>query len=279
MTVREALRAAEAQLTAAGCPDSRFDARCLGEISFGLTSTQLRLHGERLATEEALVRLNALTQRRTAGEPLQYLLGRWEFFGESFWVGKGVLIPRPETELLVRAALDFLADRDRAVVYDLCAGSGCIGLSVAKHCPGADVWLLEKSETALGYLRENTTAFALPNIHVLPADVLLLPDPALPPPDLLLSNPPYIPAGEIDSLQREVHQEPRLALDGGPDGLLFYRALADLWLPLLRPGGRISVECGEGQAEEIAALFAPVCLSVRFLRDAGGINRAVTAAR
>ena len=266
MTIREAIRTAQTRLRN---DDARFDALCLAEKAFTLSKTELRLHGNQEINPGEYF---ALTDQRAAGEPLQYILGIWEFYGLPFSVGPGVLIPRPETELLADIALEFLRNRENAVVYDLCAGSGCVGLSAAHHCPEAQVFLIELSDEALPYLRKNAKAY--PNAQVIQADVLDFKF-QIPKPDLILSNPPYVKSDEIRTLSGEVRREPRLALDGGADGLAFYRALAGKWLPRLATGGLLACECGEGQARDIAAMFAPHETEVT--KDFNGIERIVLA--
>jgi release factor glutamine methyltransferase len=172
--------------------------------------------------------------------------------------------------MLVDIALGFISDQ--CTVLDLCAGSGCVGLSVAHHCPNAQVHLLELSDEALPYLRQNAEKY--PNAHVHQADIFnaeFLVQTA----DLILTNPPYIPTQEIATLSEEVRREPSMALDGGKDGLDFYRAIADTWLPKLPPGGMLAAECGEGQAEAVAGLFSP--LQTEIMHDFNHIPRIVIA--
>ena len=266
MIIREAIRKAQASLRH---DDARFDAVCLAEKAFGLSKTELRLHGGRQIEPGEYF---SLIERRAAGEPLQYILGTWEFYGLPFVVGSGVLIPRPETEQLVDIALAHLQGLENPIVYDLCAGSGCVGLSVAHHCLNAQVKLVELSDEALSYLQKNAQAY--PNAQVIQADVLtchLSPVTC----QLILSNPPYIASSEIAGLSREVRREPHMALDGGTDGLEFYRALTEKWLPRLAPGGLLACECGEGQARKIAAMFAP--LKTEVVKDFNGVERIVLA--
>ncbi len=267
MTIREAMRKAERLLLPS--EDARFDVLCLAQAAFALNRTELRLRGDKTVEPEGFF---ALVQRRAAGEPLQYILGEWEFFGLRFAVGQGVLIPRPETELLAQTALEYLRGCARALVYDLCAGSGCVGLSVAHYCPQAQVKLLELSEEAMPYLRKNAAAY--PNAEVVKADVLNFPTAGISC-QVILANPPYVATEEIDSLSTEVRHEPRMALDGGADGLDFYRVLAEKWLPRLEKDGILACECGENQAMAVAALFAPC--KTEILRDLQGIERVVIA--
>ena len=218
-----------------------------------------------------------LAARRTAGEPLQYLLGEWEFYSLTFRVGPGVLIPRADTETLVDAALDALRDTPAPCALDLCAGTGCIAAALACNLPGARVTAVEWMPEAFGYLQENLARLA-PQAQALRADVLAPPPVELSPGsfDLIVSNPPYIERGVLPGLMREVQREPASALDGGPDGLDFYRSIAAHWLPLLRPGGTLAVEIGALQAQAVRALFAAARLeNLTVLHDAAGLDRVI----
>jgi len=267
LTIREAIRAAQKSLRS---DDARFDALCLAEKAFALSKTDLRLHADKSIDT---VEFFALIDRRASGEPLQYILGEWEFYGLRFNLGPGVLIPRPETELLVEAALnsEFGIRNSECTVVDLCAGSGCVGLSVAHHCPNARVYCIELSDEAMLYLRKNAEAY--PNAEVIQADINS--EFRIPNSELILANPPYVKSAELGTLQPEVRREPRMALDGGADGLKFYRVLAEKWLPRLAPGGLLACECGEGQARSVAAMFAPYATEI--VKDFNNIERIVTA--
>jgi len=245
--------------------DARFDALCLAEKAFGLDKAQLRLYPEKQVDP---MRYFELIARRRAGEPMQYILGEWEFYGLRFAVGPGVLIPRPETEMLVELAL---RNAKNAKIIDLCAGSGCVGLSIAHHCPNAQVHLIELSSQAMLYLRQNAARY--PNAHVYHEDIFNSAF-SIQHSALIVANPPYVPSEEIAELSREVQQEPALALDGGEDGLDFYRGIAKHWLPRLAPGGMLAMECGEGQADTIAAIFG---CETEILRDFNEIARVVIA--
>lgn len=277
MTTYQSLYQAAVQtLRRAGNSDAAFDARCLMEHIFGLDRTALSLHGDCVPAQADERRFAELLLQRAAGEPLQYLLGTWEFLGASFQVGPGVLIPRPETELLAQAVLAHLKKLENPVVLDLCAGSGCMGLSIAKRRPDAQVYLLEKSPEAFLYLQNNADQIAKSNALPVMGDLMDgFQGFDLPAPHVIVSNPPYIKSDEIAGLQREVWREPHMALDGGADGLVFYRALAALWASSLRDGGLLAVECGEGQAQSIQALFQKEGLQTRTLLDYSGIPRIV----
>ena len=210
---------------------------------------------------------------RADGVPVQYVIGTWDFYGDAYAVGEGVLIPRPETELLVDFALDYLKDKVNPVVFDLCSGTGCIGLSVAKNKPDAQVVLFEKSAEALDFLNRNVKKTNCRNVRVINGDILLGYDFFdLPKPDLILSNPPYIESDDIKSLQSEVLYEPVMALDGGSDGMIFFNAISEKWI---NECSAVAVECGEGQADSIIKLFSEKFADVYSVKDFNGIQRVV----
>ena len=207
------------------------------------------------AVPDALVqRLQGLCRRRTRGEPLQYLLGEWEFYGLPFFVGEGVLIPRADTETLVDAALAKAKSMGEGSlrILDLCSGSGAVAVALAHHLPKAHVTAVELSETAFCYLRRNIAANRVA-VEAVRADLYrYVPEDSF---DIITANPPYIPSGELPALQQEVRLEPATALDGGEDGLAFYRGIARGYHPHLKPGGLLAVEIGMGQAPAVAEIF------------------------
>ncbi len=278
MTLHDLQAKLTADLQAAGVTDAAFEAKQLLYAVFDLDATSFLLSRFCDADETKAAQALSLAKRRAAGEPLQYLLGCWSFLDEVFSVGPGVLIPRPETEALTLQCEAFLKEIKAPVVYDLCAGSGCIGLTLQKHCPDARVWLIEQSDDALRYLRENAAKLADPaRTAIIQGDVLHGAEAfaSLPKADLIVSNPPYIPTEELPGLQREVQREPHMALDGGADGLLFYRCFADLWRSALKEDGVFAFECGEGQGEEIASLFAAYGMKAEVQLDLQGLDRFV----
>lgn len=274
MTCDQWLERAAKRLKRAGCEDAAFDARCLLEDIGGVGRGGALLN--RALSERQEAALETALKEREAGRPLQYILGCWDFLSLTLAVGEGVLIPRPETELLCETAAGLLRDCAAPAVLDLCAGSGCVGLGVASLLPGAAVTAVELSEEALPYLRRNCAAYPACNVTVCRGDVLAGAPADAPLYDAILSNPPYIPSSDLPSLQREVRREPAMALDGAADGLLFYRAIAQSWLSCLKPGGFVAVEVGIGQAEAVAALFEAHGLeAVAIKQDLAGIDRVV----
>ena len=270
------LTSATQRLAEAGCEDAAFDARCLLE-DFGGLPRGHRADDTRLTEAQMVLLENALAQR-AAGRPLQYILGQWEFLSLTLKVGEGVLIPRPDTELLCETAAQGLKGRPSPRVLDLCAGTGCVGLGVASLVPGARVTEVELSDVALGYLKQNVAAYPAYDVTVRQADVLADYAAFTDTYDAILSNPPYIPTGDLAGLQREVQREPKMALDGAADGLLFYRTIAEHWCEKLAPGGFCAVEVGVDQATDVAALFTASGLeNTEIFKDLGGIDRVVVA--
>ena len=277
MTISELEKLGSQKLRASDKENPDFDARCLLEFVLNLNPTQYLLNRSEEVDSVCAEKFLSLVERRSNGEPLQYILGKWEFMGLPFYVGEGVLIPRPETEMLVEYALDFLKDKKNPVVIDLCSGSGCIAISVAKHLPNAKVYAVEKSDLAFPYLKKNIWLNCVFNVSAVHGDIFdrtLLSDIK---PDLILSNPPYIRSPEIASLQSEVRNEPSMALDGGEDGLVFYREIANGWLDRLGTGGAIAVECGEDQTEDIIRMFSEKTQYAEAFNDLSGLPRMVTA--
>lgn len=215
--------------------------------------------------------------RRCRREPLQYICGIWPFYGLDFFVGDGVLIPRPDTEVLVKTAADFLAGRGAPSFLELCAGSGCVTAAVLKTVPESTAVCVELSDKAAVYLKKNLEFHGLAyRAQTVTADVLdkstsrTLSGPF----DALLCNPPYIKTGDLRGLEPEVARyEPSLALDGGPDGLKFYRAM-EPYLSLLKPGGLAAFEVGMGEDRDVSALLSSFGLSDVFVeKDFAGTGR------
>lgn len=279
MTNRELYLRAKALLVAAGCESPAFDACCLCEKHLGLDRAGLAVHGAESAAPAAVQALLQAARARAQGQPLQYLLGRWPFLDLLLEVGPGVLSPREETELLAKAAAQRLPQAAR--VLDLCAGSGAVGLGVASLRPDAHVCCGEKFGAAYRCLCRNCAGYPQLGVRALRMDLFSAAQAAaFPIIDALLCNPPYVRTRQIPQLQRELQFEPREALDGGADGLAFYRALARLWLPRLRPGGLCAVEIGEEQGRAVAGLLrAAGCKDLQILRDFNGWDRVVLAYR
>lgn len=273
--VAQAQRHIKDQLKQHGITSASFEANCLLEHITGQNKQWLLLGGQNYITEEQSVKLDNLVKRRIQGQPLQYLLGSWEFYGLEFAVGDGVLIPRPDSEILCEFAISQLQNK-RARVADLCAGTGCLGIAVQKSCPDVSMTCVECSPKAIGYLKQNIKAHGN-LVKQLNADVL---DPntvklagAL---DAIICNPPYLDKKDMENLQTEVTYEPAMALYGHEDGLHFYREITLLWKESLLPGGWIAYEIGAGQEQMVCEILEQHGFSsIGTKRDYNNIHRVV----
>lgn len=249
MTVSEAFNYGVYFLSSNGVEEAEFKSLCLACHLARIKNSEYPLHKN---DEIIMKRFADMLWRVKSGEPLQYVLGKWDFFESEFFVGEGVLIPRPETEELTELVINEAKLLDKPVILDLCAGSGCIGISIAKAVPNAEVYCVEKSSEALFYLVKN--AQGVENVRVIQGNVFFPLE--LPKADIIVSNPPYIKAGDIANLQREVLKEPEMALNGGEDGLDFYRAISEKWRSCLLPNGSLFFEIGEEQGEAVFKILA-----------------------
>jgi release factor glutamine methyltransferase len=262
VTVLEAIQKSAEFLAKKAVDSPRLQAELLLADLLELPRMQLYLNFERVLTRAQVDGFRERIKRRGQREPLQLIIGSTSFCGLEIHVNRHVLIPRPETELLAEQGWEFLkrcvgADNPRPSVLDFGTGSGCLAFALATHCPGARIWALDISPEALATARENAGRLGYAarvsflqgdGFGAVPADLRF---------ELILSNPPYIASGELELLQPEVRRyDPRAALDGGADGLDFYRRLASEAGRFLSPGGRLMMEFGDGQAEAIRGLFA-----------------------
>lgn len=272
MTIRQFQRTLEQDLAALGAESPRFDAAQLLRWLSGQDQTWLIAHTGDACPEDWQARSVDALHRLENGEPLQYLLGEWEFYGLPLAVGPGVLIPRADTETIVETCLLALAPVPDPAIWDLCSGSGAIALALASRRPDARILAAELSEEALPYLRQNIAALAPDQVTAVQTDVLTqLPDGLC---DLIVSNPPYITGADMQTLSPQVRREPELALYGGEDGLRFYRQLTHSCYDHLRPGGWLIFEIGYDQGESVPALLRQRGFDQVFCRnDLAGVPR------
>lgn len=271
MNLKEAYNYSVYFLSCNGVEEAEFKALCVVCSLDGIKNSEYQQH---INDEIIMKRLADMLWRVKSGEPLQYVLGKWDFYESEFFCGKGVLIPRPETEELCEKAIDYVKTLDDCVVFDLCAGSGCIGLSIAKKCKNASVYLVEKSPDAMPYLLKN--AENVENAKVICADICG--NVQLEPADVIVSNPPYIKTDDIEHLQNEVKYEPLMALDGGEDGLDFYRIINDKWSSKLKAGGKMFLEIGNEQGESIKDILTNFD-DIEVIKDMYGNDRIVTCTK
>lgn len=268
MTLKQAYVYCVSFLQHHGIDEADFKALCIVCTAAGIKNSDYIIH--EFDTVDISV-INEMLSRLQNGEPLQYVIGKWDFYDSEFFVGEGVLIPRPETEELTDLAVRYIKCLNNPVVYDLCAGSGCIGLCVAKNT-NATVYLIEKSEKAFSYLEKN--AKEVPNAVVINDDINN--DIELPPADVIISNPPYIKSDDIESLQSEVLFEPKMALDGGKDGLDFYRIINEKWHSKMKNGAVLLLEIGNEQADAVKEILTNLSY-IDIIKDIYGNDRIVTA--
>lgn len=246
-------------LRQAGVEQAQLEARELLCFAAEKTRGQFVRDMALYASDAVCSRFHELMERRLAGEPVAYIIGEWEFYGLTLDICRDVLIPRSDTETLVERGLEFLKDStERVRVLDLCAGSGCIGLAIARHCPNAAVVLADWSEDALRVSRQNIRRCGLSGqVSTARVNALEMPPPLLSDFDLILCNPPYIPSADLAGLDVSVRAyEPAMALDGGEDGLDFYRTIAQKWKTVLNPGGKLIFEIGFDQAPQVEYIMA-----------------------
>ena len=261
-----------------GNEDWEFDTLCIFQDILCDKHPLFRPAEEVSAEDEKTIR--QLTERRSSGYPLQYLLGEWEFYGYPFRLSEDVLIPRPDTETLIENVLEICRRQGMRSprIADLCSGSGCIAITLKKELPLAEVSAVELSDGALDMIKENASLNDA-DIRIIKGDVLkketadMFRDM-----DIIVSNPPYVTAKEMAELKQEVRYEPEMALYGGEDGLDFYRTMTALWKNSLADGGWLVYEYGDGQQNEVEKIlnhndFYNITLS----RDLAGIFRTASA--
>ena len=266
------------ELKLAGSEASTLEAREI--VCFGCEKTRAELlrDGQLYVSTEMEKRVRDLVRRHLNGEPVAYLIGEWEFYGMTLDVSEAVLIPRVDTEVLVDEAVSYLNTLDHCRVLDLCAGSGCIGLAVAKHVPHARVLLGEISEAAVRICRQNIRRTQLTGqVSVMVMDAKEKPAKAIGEFDCIVSNPPYIPEADIEALDHSVKDfEPHLALCGGEDGYDFYSAIIQRWRDALKVGGRLYFEVGIGQADTVLRMMRACGFGdINIVADTAGIPRVV----
>lgn len=275
------LKTIEARLQNGGIENFRQEAYYLLHHRIPVNRGEILLGKECETDAETLAALDRDIEQRLSGTPLQYLLGKWEFYGLEFLTLPGVLIPRPETELLIDTALPLLRTADKPRIIDLCCGSGCIGLTLAKLLPTADVTLFDISAAAVDATERNAALLGVGDrVHIVQGDILIagtnyFPDNMF---DFLISNPPYIKTDDLPALSDEVKNEPIAALDGGVDGLTFYRAIADGWRSPVKNGSPFLLEAGFDTASPVANLFAGFPFTdIQISKDLSGKDRMISA--
>jgi release factor glutamine methyltransferase len=277
MTLIDKLKKVVAFLESKGIEDGAKEAEILIIEALKINKSKLYSSDSEIS-EEASKKIDSLAVRRAHREPLQYIIGYVEFYGLRINVGRGVLIPRPETELLVDETIKQLKERftihdSRLTVLDLCTGSGCIAIAIAKHLPDAIIFGIDKSETAINYAAKNALENNTMNVHFVVGDLF---EPIGKERfSCIVSNPPYIRRTDMQNLQREIRDyEPVDALNGGKDGLDFYRRIIKESLHRLKNDGVVILEIGHDQSGDIEQIAAAAGINnISFIRDYAGIKR------
>lgn len=275
VTYRDLYSNTKSFLKICGIESHRFEASLLIKKATGIDKQSLAINGDAYANAKQISELSKMLEMRKNREPLQYILGEWEFFGLNFKVGKGVLIPRQDSETIVEAVIE--KKIDSPIICDLCSGSGCIAIALEKNIPNSKCYAVEISQDAIKYLKQNIEEnFSL--VNIIQSDVLnekTLGE--VPKCDVITANPPYLTEQDMQSLQAEVAFEPSLALFGGDDGLWFYRGISALWKSRLKDGGRIFFEVGIGQENDVAEILAENSfVNIEYKKDLCGIIRVVS---
>ena len=279
MTLESIYKSLCEKLQKAGVDSPAFDAIWLIDSILHVTRQDLITKGDMPVSDGNCRKINDLADRRITGEPLQYIIGHWEFFGRKFFVGKGVLIPRDDTEVVLRSAfpyLDKLPKNKPIKILDLCSGSGILAITLKKEYPSANVTAVEISDDAVRFLEKNAEHHSA-DIKIIHKDIFKCADDFRDGEfDLIISNPPYVRTHEMKELQKEVCFEPELALEGGEDGCDFYRRIVPLYTPKLKNGGMLAFEYDGNQAEVISILMKDNGFeNIIVFDDLGGVHRAI----
>ncbi len=279
-TIGRVVRWAAEDFRGRGIENPRLEAELLLGHAIGLARMRIILESDRVLDSAELARFRDVVKRRRKGEPVAYIRGHKEFYGRPFRVDQRALIPRPDTEILVETAIRRSAGRSMSArVLDLCTGSGCVAITLAREWPTVRIDAVDLSPQAVALSRENSerigTVF---QIRWLTGDLFAPVDAEHDRYDLITANPPYIPAGEIGALQADIRDfEPRLALEGGVDGMAITRRIVAAAPSFLEPAGVLAVEIGAGQAEAVSKLFEEAgFVAIERTRDYGAHERVVS---
>lgn len=282
VTVGELYTNLKSMLRLINIEEYSFEAKLIFEKAFESELPRILMNRDSAVPENILKDIQDMTEKRRNGLPVQYIVGEWEFYGYPFKVGKGVLIPRQDTETLVDYVLEICRRNNikSPKIIDLCSGTGCIAITLKKEIPDSEVYALELSENALEYLEYNKKLNNA-DIKIIKADVLE--DNSrknLPVFDIIVSNPPYLTKQDMLELQKEVQAEPESALYAGEDGLYFYKKITPLWKKSLKKGGIIVYEIGINQHDSVSDILKSDNFEkVEFIKDTAGIIRVVSAVK
>lgn len=276
MTVFEAYNSTKKKLEAAGIEDYVFEAKEIIKHITGMNAAQILTNYSKALTEYQENNLIAIVKQRQIRYPLQYIFTKWDFYGRSFYIGPGVLVPRADTETVIDTSLEYIKDKENAEILDLCAGSGCIGITLGKEATDSKVLMIEKYDEALSYALKNITLNETLNVEAQKGDIFEKAG-AERQYDLIVSNPPYIPENEMSIVSPETKFEPEtalLALDGGME---FYKAIINNYTDSLKSGGMLCFEVGINESSRVAELLSRAGYeSIKIDKDLNGIERSVS---
>lgn len=277
MNIFEAYNSTKKALLSAGIDDCVFEAKQIIKHITGLRSSEILMNYTKELTEFQSNNLTAILRQRELRYPLQYIFGEWSFYGRDFYVGPGVLVPRADTETVIEVCTEYLKDKKEPKILDLCAGSGCIGITLAKEKEDSGCLMVEKYPEAMRYAEKNITRNKAENARVIAGDVLEG-TASGEKYDLIVSNPPYIAENGTEEVSPETKYEPETALMGGTDGLKFYKAITENYKDSLKENGMICFEVGIGQADSVKEILNAAGFNdIDVKKDLNGIERAVYA--
>lgn len=291
MTLKEAYRWGRNKLRAAGVESFSLECRYMFEHCFAVCYDVVMIRGDKIADDEKLLLFHKCVAQRVGGRPIQYILGEWSFMDHVLEICEGVLIPRDDTEVLVNEAVNRIKGIEKPCILDLCSGSGAVAIALGDIVNESQVVAVEVCDKAFEFLCKNIKKYSQLGIAAVKMDILNFPISIARGDtyklagisynfsgfDVITANPPYIKSDDIVTLQTEVQREPRIALDGGADGLKFYRHIATNWKSMLKPGAYLCVEVGFGQAGEVAEILERAgFIDIRCICDINGIERVVS---
>lgn len=276
MTIFEAYNTSKKRLEAAGVEDFIFEAREIIKHITGLSAAQILTSYNRKLSQFQENNLIAILHQREVRYPLQYIFIKWGFYGREFFVGPGVLVPRADTETVIEASTEYLKDKESPKILDLCAGSGCIGITLAKEIENSKVLLVEKFQEALSYTNKNIEYNKAENATAIMGDIFegAGADGEY---DLIVSNPPYIPEEEMSIISPETKYEPETALLARDGGMEFYKTITEKYFDSIKSGGMICFEVGFNQSERVAEILENAGFTnITVKKDLNEINRVVS---
>ena len=279
MTIFEAYNNTKKKLQAAGIEDYVFESKQIIKHITGFSATQILTNYNNKLSQFQQDNLTAIIRQREIRYPLQYIFGEWDFYGRSFYVGPGVLVPRADTETVIDHCLEYLKEKSEPKILDLCAGSGCIGITLGKEKTDSKVLMVEKYNEAITYAEKNIKRNCADNTEIINGDIFEAVG-GEEKYDLIVSNPPYIPAEEMSIVSPETKFEPETALLAEDDGMEFYKAIITNYKNSLKEGGMLCFEVGINEYQKVSQLLSVAGFeNISVKKDLGEIERAVSGIR